>query len=347
MSKGGTTTSTQTNTMDPNMAAHYNDIYARGQSAVDQAGNPYTSYTGALTAGFNPSQSTAQSAATSNLAGAQGLNTYGTLSNLMGQNAGTVGGADLSTYMNPYTQNVIDSTMNTMEQSRKQALQGIGDNAIAAGAFGGDRQGVAEGVTNAQYGLNEGQMAAGLNQANYQNAQSMAQQDIQNRLAQQGQTANTVNLGLGAQNNGVQSLYNIGLGQQNTEQSSDTAKYNQYLSGSNFPQSQISYLSSLLSAMPQQGTTTTQQPYYTNPFAQVAGTALMASQLLSDRRMKRDIKAVGKLDNGLTVYAYRYKNDPDGPFMLGVMADEAKELRPESVVTLAGVDYVNYEKAVA
>jgi len=274
MSKGGQTTQTQTQTIDPQLMAKYNDIYSRGTQAVGATGNPYAAYTGEMTAPFSSQQNTASGAATSNLGNAQGLNTYGLLGSLMNANAGTVGGTDLGMYTNPYTKNVIDSTMNQMEQQRKVALQGIGDQAIAAGAYGGDRQGVAEGITNGQYGMNEAIMAAGLNQSNYQNAQNMAQQDVTNRFNQQGQNLSATNLGLGAQNTGVQNLYNIGLGAQNTQNQADASAYQKYLQGAMFPQNQVSYLSSLLSGTPKTGSTTTSTPYYTNPLSSIFGTAL-------------------------------------------------------------------------
>lgn len=62
--------------------------------------------------------------------------------------------------------------------------------------------------------------------------------------------------------------------------------------------------------------------------------------LLSDRRFKTDIEPMGKLDNGLTVYRYRYK--AGGPMMLGVMADEVKSMNPGAVITENDIDYVNY-----
>lgn len=62
--------------------------------------------------------------------------------------------------------------------------------------------------------------------------------------------------------------------------------------------------------------------------------------LLSDRRFKTDIEPMGTLDNGLKVYRYRYK--AGGPMMLGVMADEVKEVNPGAVITENDIDYVNY-----
>jgi hypothetical protein len=55
---------------------------------------------------------------------------------------------------------------------------------------------------------------------------------------------------------------------------------------------------------------------------------------------KTDIVSGGTLDNVLTVYQYRYKSG--GPMQLGVMADEVKAVNPDAVITVDGVDYVNY-----
>lgn len=75
-----------------------------------------------------------------------------------------------------------------------------------------------------------------------------------------------------------------------------------------------------------------------------AGASLIP--LLSDRRTKTDIRAVGKLDNGLTVYSYRYVDG--GGYQIGLMADEVKAMRPSAVVTgNDGFDRVRYLEAVA
>ena len=66
----------------------------------------------------------------------------------------------------------------------------------------------------------------------------------------------------------------------------------------------------------------------------------------SDRRLKTDIREVGRLDNGLPVYSFRYK--AGGPIQIGLMADDVRELHPDAVVPMPnGFDAVDYEKAVA
>lgn len=66
----------------------------------------------------------------------------------------------------------------------------------------------------------------------------------------------------------------------------------------------------------------------------------------SDRRLKRDVTALGAWHNGLTIYAYRYLWD-DEP-RVGFMADEVAAIRPEAVAyTPAGFAMVNYDLATA
>ncbi|MFV0256597.1 tail fiber domain-containing protein [Candidatus Liberibacter solanacearum] len=63
----------------------------------------------------------------------------------------------------------------------------------------------------------------------------------------------------------------------------------------------------------------------------------LVGSILSDRRMKRDIKPVGNL------YQYRYASDPKRTQRIGVMAQEINKIRPDAVVKnsqgLQSVDY--------
>lgn len=67
--------------------------------------------------------------------------------------------------------------------------------------------------------------------------------------------------------------------------------------------------------------------------------------LLSDRRAKTDIVPVGKLDNGLTVYSYRYKGED--ATQIGLMADEVEQAIPHAVYEGPdGFKRVRYDIAV-
>lgn len=61
----------------------------------------------------------------------------------------------------------------------------------------------------------------------------------------------------------------------------------------------------------------------------------------SDRRLKEDVEQVGKTNEGLPLYKYRLKGDPEA--RIGVMADEAKKKFPRAVKTdPSGYKKVNY-----
>lgn len=66
---------------------------------------------------------------------------------------------------------------------------------------------------------------------------------------------------------------------------------------------------------------------------------------VSDRRLKTDIKRVGKTKDGLPIYTYRYKEG--GPVQMGVMADEVEDVTPKAVIKGGagnGFDAVDYSQ---
>jgi hypothetical protein len=65
----------------------------------------------------------------------------------------------------------------------------------------------------------------------------------------------------------------------------------------------------------------------------------------SDKRLKKNIKKIGKTDDGQNIYSYKYKGD-DTP-QIGLMAQEVAKKRPEAVaVTPSGYLAVDYDKAL-
>ena len=107
---------------------------------------------------------------------------------------------DLGKYLNPYTQNVITNTMNTMADANKIAQQNINDRADALGAFGGSAMAVQKGIQDAKFGELATNMASKLNEANYNQALANTQFDqtsnLQADLANQsaGLSANSQNI---------------------------------------------------------------------------------------------------------------------------------------------------------
>ena len=84
---------------------------------------------------------------------------------------------NVGAYMNPYTQNVIDTTQADIERQRQMAVNDLGAAATRANAFGGSRQGVAEGVTNAEFGRVAGNLIAPMRRDAYNRSLDAAMTD--------------------------------------------------------------------------------------------------------------------------------------------------------------------------
>jgi len=129
--------------------------------------------------------------------------------------AGQLSTTDLAPYMNPFTQSVLQSSLDTLNQQRMQNLNAASDAAIRARAFGGSRQGIQEGVVNAAAQQQAANLAAQLYSQNFQQAQQAAQSDIARHMAAQqlNQAAGLQQAGIGLQ--GAQALGGLaGAGQQ-------------------------------------------------------------------------------------------------------------------------------------
>jgi hypothetical protein len=71
---------------------------------------------------------------------------------------------------------------------------------------------------------------------------------------------------------------------------------------------------------------------------EMIGLGLQGASLFSDARLKTDIRRVGQTDAGVPIYTYRYLGQ--GPFHMGVMADDVPEAQgPE----IEGFKTVRYE----
>jgi hypothetical protein len=76
--------------------------------------------------------------------------------------------------------------------------------------------------------------------------------------------------------------------------------------------------------------------------ALLGGLFSIGGAMFSDRRLKTNIKPVGKTDGGLTIYTYNYVWG--GPTQMGVMAQEVEQQDPSAVVEIAGYKAVDYSK---
>lgn len=77
------------------------------------------------------------------------------------------------------------------------------------------------------------------------------------------------------------------------------------------------------------------------------GFASFTNSFFSDKRLKENLKPVGKLNNGLKVYVGNYKKETglDTRPQLFLLAQEVKKKHPEAVTKKFGALAVNYKKA--
>lgn len=96
--------------------------------------------------------------------------------------------ANVSDYMNPYLDQVESYALQNLQAGTQQGLNKIGDQAAAAGSFGGSRQGVQEGVLMGDSAKRAGELSANVRAQGYDRALQQIAAD-QNRNMQ-GQLAN-------------------------------------------------------------------------------------------------------------------------------------------------------------
>jgi hypothetical protein len=281
---GGTQTTIAKQELDPQLkAAYMGNLQQAQQVAAGLAPRQF--------AGFDPlySQGEQMALGAATGPGSQALNqSIGVAQGLTSFDPAQVGFDQrlVEQYYNPFQQQVIDTTLQDIERQRQMASQNLGQQATAARAFGGSRQGVAEGVMAGEFGRTAAQTAANLRQQGYQGAlqASMAQQ-LANQQA--GLAGAQFRLGAGQQLAGLGQARTaadlmaaqtaMGLGgarQQFAQQQLDAAR-NLELERLGITQSALGLTS------PTMGATQTQTGpgAYTNPIAGGLGGALAGASL--------------------------------------------------------------------
>ena len=302
-------------------------VFNRDASGAITGFKPYESYTGERTAQFTPLQQQAFAQA-----GQQGIaGQIGQATGLAGQAAqGALGagagfspyqtgqfGSQAASYMSPYMQNVVDYQKAGAIQDFERLRGGRNARAVQAGAFGGSRQGVQEGLAEEALTKQLGGIEATGRQSAYEQAASQFGADRAAQLAQaqaqaaeqgrvqtgteasrqfgagQGlaaiqasQAAGTQLVGLGekereAQIQNAQLLDTLGRSQQAETQAGLDIGYQDYLRQQGYPAEQLAMLSNTIQGLPVQNAgTTTQTGYgYTNPVQQAAGAGLAGLSL--------------------------------------------------------------------
>jgi hypothetical protein len=270
------------------------------QRAVSASGNNI----GSTNAGYGAAQAGASRAMNYNPM------MVGSNFNPMNVSGGSFLQGNIGAYMNPYIQNVEQASLGNMDRAYRQNLNTIGDSAIGANAFGGSRQGVAEGVAAAENARQMGDLSAQLRSQGYGQAAGMMEQDMarnmQAQMANQSMGYNAAQLGqqaaLANQNAGLQGAQmNLeganqlgaltGQGQQAYMQSIQQAlaagqinqdyaqqllnqNASQYDAMANIPANQLNYLLAALSGSQVPTTTTQKTPTSGNWLTGAAGGAM-------------------------------------------------------------------------
>lgn len=210
-------------------------------------------------------------------------------------------GTDISGYMSPYTQNVLDVQKQRANQDFQEQQAARDAAAVQAGAFGGDRRFVQNSLAqrdlNQQLqsidanGLNtafnnatnlwtsdqaralqaaQGNQTAGLNAANTRlNAAST--------LGQLGQTSNQLGL------DNAQALSSVGAKIQQQQQAGLDQAYNDFVAQRDWPSKQLSLYSQLLSGTPvadKSTSTTTPAPDFLSQLVGLGTSGLGLAKLL-------------------------------------------------------------------
>ena len=116
------------------------------------------------------------------------------LQNAMGATTGILGGPlNVGAFNNPFEDEVIQNVQSDIERQRQMAINDVGAQAQAAGAYGGSRQGVMEGTTNAEFGRLAANTIAPLRMTGYNTAMSNAMADRNQRLGAANQLAGLAN----------------------------------------------------------------------------------------------------------------------------------------------------------
>lgn len=354
----------QTVTQKTELPAWLEDVTKQNLRIADEiASRPYQAYGGNLVAGFAPEQEQAFSMAQRQAGSTMPLyqTAAGTVSGLTGYQAPSFLQGDVSAYMNPFIGEVENRAIARGQEALLQNLNQVSAQAARAGAFGGSRQAIQEGVAQAEAAKNVADLSAQLRMQGYNQAAGLLENDLARQMAgtevqmrAAGMLPGIAQAQQGAALTDAATIEAIGAQRQALQQAQLQDQYQRFMEERNYPIEMLNLRLGATSATPYGTTQTKTQtggPSGSN-WLSGAGTALTAATTAmkflpllfgSDERMKTDIEKVGKDDEtGLTMYAYRYKGDPKSyPKVVGPMAQEVEKKYPEMVEERGGRKTVN------
>jgi hypothetical protein len=334
---------------------------------------PYSTNPQDYVAGFSPLQKKAQQGAANLTAPSQfGAGTgSAAMGSMQALNAGqglqnTLTSAQgIGQYMNPYIQNVLNPALALQNQQYGQQAAQEQGQATGAGAFGGSREALMQGLNQQNQMLANNQLIGNAYNTAFNNAQQQAT-NVAGMNLQGGQAGISGGQALGqlgtqclaAQMNVLNTQNQAGAQQQANQQQVINNAINNYAVAQQYPQQQLAFMNAQLRGLPLQSSTVQQYQAAPSAVSQAAGIGTagiaglglynaMSGSTSSDIRAKENIKSVGLLPNGLPVYEFEYKiefkNKSGHGRYRGVMAHEVEKIMPEAVnVDTNGYKLVNY-----
>ena len=268
MSSGGgapanTTSSTTTQVQVPDWVQ--SQLQGNLATANQLATQPYQAYSGPTVAGFTPDQLASFQAIQSNLGSTQPAFN---LAESQVQNLP----ATTQSLLNPYLANVEGDAVSNIQRSAALQGQTVAANAVGAGAYGGTREGVQQGLIASEAQRNIGQAVNQIQSQGYNTAQNAALQQAldEGNIASAGQTANL---------QGISALNQAGQQQQTLQQAQYASAMQQWQAAQNYPYQQLALQQSALAGSPYGNTVTSSQPYNSNTAAQMLGLGISAAPL--------------------------------------------------------------------
>lgn len=177
---------------------------------------------------------------------------------------------DLSGYTNPYTQQVINTTMDELRRQNELAQAEIERKFANAGAYGGSRQAVSQQEAIRNFLDKASQTAAQLNERNFMNAQQQAQRDIGRQFSAAQQLPAAAQRFQDMAYTDTARMYDIGARQQALAQQGLDTRYEDFLRQWNYPLEMLDTRVATASGVPR-GSTQTGQQLTADPWSQAIG----------------------------------------------------------------------------
>ncbi len=248
----------------------YDSLLNQAQGVASQ---PLQQYQGNLVAGFNPTQQAGFNSASNTWAAGQpytdqaGSLIAGSANPTIGQLPGAT-----QSLMSPYLNSAVSATEQQLQNVNEQQQEQLTGQAIGAGAYGGDRAGVAAGNLANQQDLAAGQTLGTLENQGFQSAQGAALNSLEANAQMQGQAGTELGA-LGQQN--LSNLLTTGGMQQQLEQEQLNIPYEEFAQQQAYPFQTTGWLGNLVEGLgSQMGGTSATQVSGPNPITQVAGLGL-------------------------------------------------------------------------